>query len=92
MGTANYFVTNHSGTMAIMMTLIKGQEKEAAVGIHRISSLGLGEEEPCRDHMCCDMAGFPKCQGKSDRLCSQHIQQSQCKPSTLEEESMLEFG
>lgn len=28
--------------MAIMMTLIKGQEKEAAVGIHRISTLRTG--------------------------------------------------
>lgn len=58
-------------TVAIMVTLIKGQVEEAAVGTGRISTLRTGRwgaalpMEPCRDHMCCDMAGFPKCQGKS---------------------------
>lgn len=57
--------------MAIMVTLIEGQGEEAAVGTDRISTLRTGRwgaalsMEPCRDHMCCDMAGFPKCQGKS---------------------------
>lgn len=55
------------------MTLIKGQVEKATVGTHRISTLRTGRwgaalpVEPCRDHMCCDMAGFPKCHGKSDR-------------------------